>query len=219
MADDPTKPAEGAPEGDELDEPTTDEPEGGAEGGDGEEEWTPPTREEYERQQAEHKAALEAERAKLARARKQAERLRTGRAAPAGEGAGGEGGQGAAQGGDVDVWRERAVRSAAKAALLDRGADSETVSLMLAGLKPARIEFDDDGDPELDDYLDEMEERYPKLFAKQAAAPSEPARPRPGRVDQGAAAGAGRPVRPKLGIGQQIIANSQAATRAGRRGI
>jgi hypothetical protein len=110
------------------------------------------------------------------------------------------------------------VRVSARAELLDRGADSDMVNLMLAALKPERIEFDDNGDPELDDYLDEMEERYPKLFTKTPPTPA-PERPRAGRVDQGAPAGAGRPVRPKLGIGQQIIANSQAATRAGRRGI
>jgi hypothetical protein len=218
MAEDPNNPgvAGDEPSGDELEEPTG-APEDGDEGDGDESEWTPPTREEYERQQAEHKAALEAERAKLARARRQAERLRKGGTPAAGDGTpAGEGGQGGQEG--VVDWRGRAVRASARAELLDRGADSDMVGLMLAALRPERIEFDDNGDPELDDYLDDMEERYPKLFAKTPAAPAEPARPRPGRVDQGAASGA-RPVRPKLGIGQQIIANSQAATRAGRRGI
>lgn len=220
MAEDPTKngaPAD-EPEGDELDEPT-DENEGGVEGGESEEEWTPPTREEYEAQQAAHRAALEAEKAKLARARKQAERLRTGKtAAPGAPGV--EGGQPAAQGGEVDVWRGRAVRAAAKAELLDRGADPEMVDLALGRLKVGEIEFNDEDEPELDDWLDDMLERYPKLFAAKAPAAPAPERPRAGRVDQGAAAGAtGRPARPRMSLGQQIIANSQAATRSARRGI
>lgn len=202
---------------DELDEGAVDET--GDSGGE-EEEWTPPTREQWQAQQDAHKAALEAERAKLARARKQAERLRKGGAqAVGGDGAAGEGGQQAAAGGEVDVWRGRAVRAAAKAGLLDRGADSETVSLMLGGLKTDRIEFDDSDEPELDDWLDEMEERYPKLFAKAAPVPAEPARPRAGRVEQGAPAGARPPVRPKPSLGQLIIDKSEMARRNGRRGL
>lgn len=212
MADDPTKtgPAPDEPEGDDVDEPEGDAPEGGEE-----QEWTPPTREQWQAQQDAHKAALEAEKAKLNRARNQAKRLREGGTAKQ-EGTPGEGAQPAAAG-EVDVWRGRAVRSAAKAALLDRGADSETVGLMLSGLKAERIEFDADDEPELDDWLDDMEERYPKLFAKTAPAAA-PERPRAGRVEQGAPAG-GRPVRPKLSLGEAIIAKSEAARLAGRRGI
>lgn len=215
MADDPTKagPVTDEPEVDDVDELEGEQPEGG-EGE--EEEWTPPTREQWQAQQAAHKAALEAEKAKLARARKQAERLRKGGTAKPEGAAEGDGAQ-PATAGEADVWRRRAVRASAKAQLLDRGADSDTVNLMLGDLKPERIEFDDQDEPELDDWLDDMEERYPKMFVKAPAAPAAE-RPRTGRVEQGAPSG-GRPVRPKLSLGEQIIAKSEAARLAGRRGI
>jgi len=212
MAQDPTKtgPAEDEPEEGEL-----EEPEGAEDGGEDEEEeeWTPPTREQWQAQQEAHQAALKAERAKLARARKQAERLRKGAAdqegadsAPTGEGTGPTG-----QGGEA-VWRRRAVRASAKAQLLGRGADSETVALMLEGLKPENVGFDDQDEPELDDWLDEMEERYPKLFTKPGTSVQPQERQRPGRINQGAAAGS-RPARAKLSLGEQILANSQSGTR------
>lgn len=210
MADDPTKnPAPADPEGDEPEtDPLDDDPEGG-DGGEPEE-WTPPTREQWEAQQA----ALDAEKAKLKRARDQAKRLREGKGAePAGEG-----GQPAAGNGEVDVWKGRAVRAAAKAELIDRGADPDMVDLALARLKPGEIEFDADDEPELDDWLDEMQERYPKLFAKTPAAPAAEPRRRAGRVDQAAPAG-GTPARPKPSLGELIIQKSEAARTAGRRGI
>lgn len=210
MADDPTKaPAPADPDGDEPEtDPLDDDPEGGD--GDEPEEWTPPTREQWKAQQA----ALDAEKAKLKRARDQAKRLREGKGAePAGEG-----GQPAAGGGEVDVWKGRAVRAAAKAELIDRGADPDMVDLALARLKPGEIEFDADDEPELDDWLDEMQERYPKLFAKTPAAPTQEPRPRPGRVNQAAPAN-GTPARPKMSLGEAIIAKSEAARLAGRRGI
>lgn len=212
MADDPTKPGTAdEPEGDELDDALEGgDPEGG-DGGEGEEpEWTPPTREEWEAQ----RAATEAANAKLKRARAQAQKLREGSGKPA-EGADG---QAVAAAGELDVWKGRAVRAAAKAELLDRGADPEMVDLALGRLKADQIQFDADDEPELDDWLDEMQERYPKLFAKAPAAAPAAERPRAGRVEQGAAAG-GRPVRPKLSLGEQIIAKSEAARLAGRRGI
>jgi len=208
MADtDPAKtgPTDPEPiEPDELEE--VDEPDGGD---DPEaQEWTAPTREQWEAQQA----ALDAEKAKLKRAREQAKRLREGKPA---EGAAGDGGQPAAQSGEVDVWKGRAVRAAAKVELINRGADPDMVDLALARLKPAEIEFDTDDEPELDDWLDEMQERYPKLFVKQAAVEPARAQQRAGRIDQGAVAPA-RVARTKLSLGEQILANSQVATR--RRG-
>lgn len=187
-------------------------------GGGEPEEWMPPTREEYEAQQAAHKTALETEQAKLKRAREQAKKLRegkTGAAAAAGaDPAPAEG----APAGEVAVWQSRAVRASAREALKERGADAELVDLALARLKPSEIEFNDDDEPELDEWLDEMQERYPKLF--QAAAAPAPAAPRrPGRVDQ-AAAGAGQaPVRPQLSLGEKILAKSEAARRGARRQI
>lgn len=211
----PTAPAEGAePDAlDALDAALADDPAGG----DGVEaqEWTPPTREEWEAQQAAHKAALEAEQGKLARARAQAKRLREGKPATAtpaaAQGAPADG----APAGEIALWQARAVRTAAREALKDKGADADLVDLALARLKPSEIEFNEDDEPELDDWLDEMQERYPKLFA---TAPAAPAPRRPGRVDQGAAAGGQPAARPQMSLGELIIAKSEAARRgAGRR--
>jgi hypothetical protein len=55
-----------------------------------------------------------------------------------------------------------------------------------------------------------MQDRYPKLFAKPEVAP--PARPKPGRVETPT----GQPVRPKMTLGEQIMANSPS-TNSRRR--
>lgn len=193
---------------DALDAALADDPTG-----DGEpEEWTPPTREEYEAQKAAHQAELEKERAKLERARKQAQRLREGKPATP---AAAEGQAPAADGEDLAKWQTRAVRASAREALKDKGADPDLVELALARLKPGTVEFDEDDEPLLDEWLDEMQERYPKLFASAAPAAAAPAR-RPGRVDQGAGA-TGQPARPQLSLGEKILAKSEAARRAGGR--
>lgn len=208
---------DGQQQGDALDELDAALGEDGGAGQDGGEQaqWTPPTREEWEA----HQAALEAERAKLKRARQQAQRLREGAkpaaAAPAADG--GEGAQ-APSGPDpqITVWQTRAVRASAKAELLNRGADPDMVDLALARLHADQIEFDGEDEPILDTWLDEMEDRYPKLFAKDgAAAPAAGARPAAG-VNQGQAA-ARQPPR-ALSFGEQVMANSARATQAGRRG-
>jgi len=203
MADtDPAKtgPTDPEPiEPDELEE--VDEPDGGD---DPEaQEWTAPTREQWEAQQA----ALDAEKAKLKRAREQAKRLREGKPA---EGAAGDGGQPAAHSGEVDVWKGRAVRAAAKVELINRGADPDMVDLALGRLKVDTVEFDHDDQPDLEEWIEDMQDRYPKLF-KQPEAPAAQQRPKAGKVETPSA----RPVRPKMSLGEQIVANSLGP--AGRR--
>ena len=197
---------DGADTGDEQIDDVLDE--GAEETGDGQdaEQWTAPTREEWDAQQA-----------KLKRANEQARKLREKTRATAPAAAAPDAGAAAAAAGDVEKWQGRAVRQAAKAELLQRGADPEMVDLALGRLRVAEVDFDDD-EPDLADWLDEMEERYPKLFAKPAPAPAPAAAPRPGRVNQAAAA-AGRPVRPQMSLGEQVLANSEAARRGagGRR--
>lgn len=194
-------------------------PDGGGEAG----EWTAPTREQWEAAQA----ALEAEKAKTARARKQAQRLRE---TSKGQQQGGAG-AGSAEDGDgapaqpsgpdpqLAVWQARAVRTAAKAELLARGADPEMVDLALGRLRPDQVDFTADDEPDLDAWLDEMEDRYPKLFAKpQQSAAEQPGARRPmGSVDQGrAAAGTGTGAgAPRKRFGQQVLDN--AARAQGRR--
>lgn len=195
---------------DALDEALADDPASEAEP----DEWTPPTREEWEAAQAAHRAEVEKEQAKLKRAREQARRLREGR--PAGtEGSTQPQPADAGASPDIAVWQARAVRTAAKAELLARGADPDMVDLAVARLRPAEIQFDEDDEPDLDEWLDDMQTSYPKLF-QTATAPSPAPQRRPGRVDQGAAA-AGPPARPQMSLGEQIIARSEAARRAGSR--
>lgn len=210
--------AQSEPEGDALDELDAAL---GAEGEGGQEqpeEWTPPTREQWEAAQAAHQAALEAEKAKLNRARQQAKRLREGRGSqPGAAPAEGEGDGAPAPGPDPElaVWQQRAVRSAAKAELLNRGADPDMVDLALARLHVGEVDFTDDGDPELDTWLDEMEERYPKLFAKPTdPAPAEGTRRPMGGVDQGRASAGGPPK--KMRFGDAVIANARRAQGRGR---
>jgi hypothetical protein len=209
MTGTPTDP--GTQQGDALDELDAALGEGenatGAEGeGQHGEQWTPPTREQWDAAQAQ----LEAERAKLKRARQQAQRLREGAKAIPAASAPVEGQEASPAGADtaqIAVWQTRAVRAAAKAQLLGRGADPDMVDLALARLRAEQVDFDTDDEPLLDTWLDEMEDRYPKLFAK---ALQTGARPVGGLNQAGATA---RPAPRTLSLGEQIIANSQKATR------
>lgn len=143
--------------------------------GDGDDTWTPPTRDEVEALQA-----------KLRRARQQAKKLRQ-RVSARDDvddlddlddlDADDQASEGTRQSRaraerkarererEITRWQERAVRGSARAALLDRGADPDLIDLALGKLKASEIEFDDEDEPDLDDWLDDMEERYPRLFA------------------------------------------------------
>lgn len=157
------------------------------------EEWKPPTKEEWEITQG-----------KLKRARTQAQKLREaskGKPKPKDEA------EVAKDNAELERWQLRAIRSDAKSGLLERGADPEMVELALAKLKPAEVEFNDDDDPDLEDWLDEMEERYPKLFVKEEVAPKQ--RRKPGTIDQGAGNN-GRPQKPAKTFGQLLIERSEA---------
>lgn len=184
---------------DELDdEQTEQETDAGDDDEQTEPEWTPPTREQWEAAQA-----------KLARARKQAQTLREKSRAAAPAAPADPEATAAAQA-DVERWQTRAVRTAAKAELLARGADPDMADLALGRLKVSAVEFDDNDEPDLEDWLDEIQDRYPKLF-RQPEPAAAPARPKAGRVETPAA----RPVRPKPSLGEQIVANSLGAN--GRR--
>lgn len=190
----------------------------GDEGAEAEEQdaWTPPTKDEWEKQQA-----------KLKRANEQAKKLREAQAAgaakkavpaprpaprPAAPAANEPEPQSGIDTSELTKWQTRAVRGEARKALEDRGADRDLVALVLNQLKVDEIDFDDNDAPVLDYWLDEMEDKYPKLFAQPEPAPAAAPRPRPGRVDQGAAGGAKVP-RPAMSLGEQIVANAQRASR------
>lgn len=177
----------------QLDEETEDGDEGQAEP-----EWTPPTREQWE-----------AAEAKLKRARQQAQKLRQEKQAASSATPDPQAAT-AAQA-DVEKWQTRAVRTAAKAELLARGADADMVDLALGRLKPNSVEFDDDDQPDLEEWLDEIQDRYPKLFKQPEAPAPVTQRPKAGRVETPT----GKPVRAKATLGEQILANSLGAN--GRR--
>jgi hypothetical protein len=182
---------------DELDDTEQDgeEAEDGDDAEQAEPEWAPPTREQWEAAQA-----------KLKRAREQARKLREAKQTSPAAQADPE--ATAAAQADVEKWQSRAVKTAAKAELLARGADPDMVELALGRLKVASVEFDDDDQPDLEDWLDDTQDRYPKLF-RQAEAPAAQVRPKTGKVETPQ----GRPVRPKLSLGEQIMANSPVNVR------
>lgn len=225
MADKPAAPATGPATGtgdaaagdalDALDAALADGDAGATDAAD----WVAPTQAEWQAQQDAHKAALDAEKGKLTRARTQAERLRKdkGAAAPATaatatEGAAAADGATTAQLAALEqravAAERRAVVAAARVQLTQRGAAAGLLDLAVARLNVADVQFDGD-EPILDVWLDEMEEKYPQLFAKADAAPSI-GRQQVGTVNQGAAA-----VRTpkKLGFGDQVLAASKQARR------
>lgn len=191
--------------------------EGAAAGEEKPAEWTPPTKAEHDATLA----ALEAERGKLKRAREQAKRLRESTKAVAGAIEAEAGGAPAAGAGSeaapdprIAAMQTRVVRAAAKARLLEDGADPELVDLALARLQPDQVEFTEDDEPDLDEWLDEMKDKHPKVFAKPTAEQGG-ARRALGGVDQGRGAGAGTVK--KLTFGQQVIENAKRAQGRGRR--
>ena len=196
--------ADAQPEGDALDE--LQNALGADEGQRAEpQEWQPPTRGQYE----ELVKAREAAEGKLKRARSQAQRLRQGTKDTSGQQAPDGEGQPAGPDPETEKWRRAAIQQSAESALLKRGGDPEMVDLALGQLRISDIEVDERGRPDLEDWLDEMEERYPKLFAKGSATATAVRTP-VGSVDQGRAAA--RPAAQQLvGIGAQIIAKSEAA--------
>lgn len=100
---------------------------------------------------------------------------------------------------EVGKWRDRAIKQAARAAVIQKGADSEFVDLLVGKIKAAEIDFDDDDEPILEDWLEEMEERYPKVFA-----PSAPRVRRVPTADQSAATA--KPAKPKPRYGDSVLA-------------
>lgn len=177
---------------DELDDDELDDDGDEAGAGDGAADWKPPTKEEWEAAQAKLKRARDqAKRLREASGGRDGDRSRR----PAARAGARQGDRQAARTGaqrqaggrdDVDDeldrrereaesrereerWEMRAVRGDARAALLARGAATDLVDLAIAKIKPSDIEYDDDDEPILDDWLDRMEERYPRLFRRRQA--------------------------------------------------
>lgn len=210
---------EGEPEGepDDLDDEAAD----GTDGDEGEGESEPEV--DWKAKHDELQAQFEASQAKLARARAQAKALREKQEqatapAPSPKPAAKAAPRPAKttpvaepevitvqDDAEVERWQTKAVKAAARAELLARGCDPDLIDAPLSRLKVNEIDWDDD-DPILDEYLDAMEERYPKLFAKPEPVAAAP-RPGPRRaasIDQGAAANGGRPAQARKSFGDML---------------
>lgn len=217
----------GAPDGDDGGEgdgdPTDDTPDGDdTDEGEGEEETV-----DWQAKFTELQAQYEASQANLTRARKQAQKLREQQkaaatptapappAAPAATPAKATRPAAAPEPqvvtvqDDAEVQRLQgaAVRAYAKAALLANGCDPDLIDAPLSRLRSAEVEWDDDeNEPILDEYLEDMKARYPKAFVKpEPPAPAQrPGPRRPGGIDQGASTTGGR-AQPHRSFGQTLI--------------
>lgn len=121
---------------------------------------------------------------------------------------------------EVERWQVRAVQAEARSQLISRGCDPDLVDAPLSRLRVSEIDWDGD-DPILDEYLDAMEERYPKLFAKPepvAAAPRPGGVRRAASIDQAAGNGArGRTPEKEISFGERLWLSGQGDIRAPRR--
>ena len=127
---------------------------------------------------------------------------------------------------DAEIGRLQtaAVRAYAKAALLAAGCDADLVDAPLSKLKAAEIDWDEDDDePILDDYIEDMKQRYGKAFAKPEAPVASAARTasvrRAGSIDQGAGTGSGpgRPAPKEMSFGEKLWQSGGGDVRAPRR--
>jgi len=133
-----------------------------------EETWVPPTKEEWEAAQGKLKRARE-------QARKERERRQAALAPNAQDPASTATNESSAE---VAKWQNRAIDGYVRAGLAARGLDEKYVPLLKAQLDYSKVDFDDDV-PELDDWFDDMEDRFPGLFVaktqktsnRRAAAP------------------------------------------------
>jgi hypothetical protein len=201
----------------DADAESDDDPDSDADSDETDDTWTPPTKDELE---AERAAAA----AKIKRANDQAKRLReqmkaagvqTGptkatpakaapakkAAAPAPEPEVDEAPTGV-DNGELERWQVRALRADAKAELIGRGCDPKMVNLALGQLNGADIDWDGDS-PILDDWLDQMEDDYPALFAKQPT-PTKAAPRKAGSIDQGAGT-SGAPAQQQRPFGEALL--------------
>lgn len=205
-----------------------DDVEGDDDEGEGEPEWTPPTKEEWEAAQARLKRANDQakrlrEQAKAAGVQPGPVKATPAKVAPAKKAvppaaAEAEDTTPPADNGELERWQVRAIRADAKAALLAKGCDPELIDAPLSRLQPAEIDWDGD-DPILEDWVEEMMERYPKAFAKQAPPPAPKAGLRKApSIDQGAGTGGstGQQARQRPPFGETLIAAAGGLDTSGK---
>jgi hypothetical protein len=137
-----------------VSEDDTDDP-GTGEGDAGDDEYTPPTRDEWDRVKRAMKKAQEDTR----RWRKKAQELEQGK-----EGASEEAGKQVA-----DKYRPLLIQTKAQAALLEAGVETGKAARALKLLDLSDLDVDDDGEVDgLTDQVDDLKNEWPELFeAKQ----------------------------------------------------
>jgi hypothetical protein len=125
----------------------------------------------------------------------------------------------AADDGEYARLQGSAVRAYAKAALLAAGADPDLIDAPLSKLKAGDIDWDEDEDePILDDYIEDMKTRYAKVFAKPdaVATAQRVGGRRPTGIDQGAS-NTGRAAPKELSFGEKLWNSGGGDPRANRR--
>jgi hypothetical protein len=143
---------------------TTTAPETGAEVETTEEteEWTPPTKEEWEALQAEKTTT--ADKLKRANAESADRRKKLVELEKKSEDADGKAQREAAEAA-VAKYKPVAIKAAAKAAFIEQGASSARVDRLFRMLDLDKIDFDGDDISGLDDQVDELKKDVPELFA------------------------------------------------------
>lgn len=72
----------------------------------------------------------------------------------------------------ADAKARKALTSAVRASILAAGADKEVADLLIGKIKFDELDVDDDGSVEgLDDQLDDLKEKYARLFEREEPAP------------------------------------------------
>lgn len=161
--------------------PAPNAPENGPEGETPEEteEWTPPTKEEWEALRAE-KSTADAKATK-ATAESITRRKKIAELQQQSEDADGKAQREAAEAA-VAKYKPVAVKAAAKAAFLEQGANSARVDRLFRMLDLDKIEFDGDDITGLEDQVDELKKDVPELFAKSEKDDDNDGRPKTPRL-------------------------------------
>lgn len=145
--------------------PPTTPPEAGPEGVTPpaeQEEWTPPTKEEWDALQAEKSTT--ADKLKRVNAESASRRQKLAELEKQHEDADGKAAREAAETA-VAKYKPVAIKAAAKAAFIEQGASSARVDRLFRMLDLAKIEFDGDDITGLDDQVAELKAEVPELFS------------------------------------------------------
>lgn len=166
MSDDTKKSEEtGVDETEETDETEVDETEAK------EDDWKPPSREDWEKQQASAKAARKEAADRRKWLKEHGIDPHTGKKAKS-DTESAKDDEATAKVAAGEAKARRALTAAVRVALVGAGADRESADLLIGKVKFDDLDVEDDGTIDgLDDQLDELKTRYARLFEKDEPAP------------------------------------------------